>query len=356
MALQLWEIHDFTGSNSSGSECLGVIDGEAVGLAGLSSGSFATSTGAFSWTPSGGLVNLIPSQTQARATAISSDGSTICGYYDLSAQVAWFKNSSGLTTLSSGTNRLRAFGLSSNGSVIVGDSIPSGAGTTVAFRWTSGGGVVSLGGLATANISTATGVSGDGSTVCGTSTNSTTGFSNGAEFLAWVWTASGGMVQLALLGPSDGSAAQGISQDGSTIVGLDYTFGGFADPVPVYWDASTGAITQIGSYSLANNQGSYAVNSNGSVIVGGDFLAGFQTENAAFIWTPSAGLQSLSSYCTSGGINMTGITLYRASAISADGQWIAGQGIFPDSPASEFNGFVIGPASASPFLFQFASS
>jgi probable HAF family extracellular repeat protein len=61
-----------------------------------------------------------------------------------------------------------------------------------------------------------------------------------------------------------GSIAQGIN-DAGTAVGYSWTAGNGAEH-PVYWDATTGAITNMGTLSGGNYGAAYAINSNGLIV------------------------------------------------------------------------------------------
>jgi probable HAF family extracellular repeat protein len=103
-----------------------------------------------------------------------------------------------------------AFGISSDGSVIVGYS---GISTNVkAFRWTSGGGMESLGALPGGD-SIAYGVSANGSVIVGRSTST-----DGTR--AFRWTAASGMESLGTLPGGVFSEALDVSADGNVIVGF----------------------------------------------------------------------------------------------------------------------------------------
>ena len=95
---------------------------------------------------------------------------------------------------------LRRF--SGDGSVVVGDSMLS---MSQAFRWTASGGMVGLGFLPPSDdMSTASGVSADGSTVVGYSRY------DGSIYQAFRWTPSGGMVGLGFLPGASLSIASGF--------------------------------------------------------------------------------------------------------------------------------------------------
>ncbi len=130
----------------------------------------------------------------------------------------------GLGSLPGGDFNSIAKGVSADGSTVVGWSSSALGWRGEAFRWTSGGGMVGLGGLAGEDFrfrSSVEGVSADGSTVVGQSISAT-----GHE--AYIWDAANGMQSLKdMLESNYGldltgwwlKEAHGISDDGLTIVG-----------------------------------------------------------------------------------------------------------------------------------------
>jgi probable HAF family extracellular repeat protein len=168
-----------------------------------------------------------PANASSRATTISSDGSTIVGFYEDPTQgfrrpVRWI---SGSTDLFLGDAMAgEAIAVSSDGSQIVGQAADS-TGNPRAFYYTNAEGLVSLGVLSgnSSDQSVATGVS-DNGIVIGASINI---FSWTSQ--PFVWTAKIGLrpMQAALLRngaiiPSGLTITNvlAISADGSTIVGL----------------------------------------------------------------------------------------------------------------------------------------
>jgi probable HAF family extracellular repeat protein len=127
-------------------------------------------------------------------------------------------------------------------------------------------------------FSEANGVSADGSVVVGYS-NGGNGF-NGNLIEAFRWTQAGGMVGLGVLSGGIASYANGVSADGSVVVGYSAT------------DPFTGA--------------------------------------EAFIWNSAQGMRSLQQVLTNDyGLDLTGWSLNRANAISADGLTVVGFGTNP---------------------------
>jgi probable HAF family extracellular repeat protein len=178
------------------------------------------------------------------------------------------------------------------------------------------------------NLSSAQGVSGDGSVVCGYSNSS-------AGDQAFRWTLSGGLVGLGdLPGGGSSSNARAISADGTTIVGDSSGANGghafrWTEPI-----GHGGGMQDLGdlpggdNFSIANG-----VNADGSVVVGHSSSAGSGTLSAeAFRWTdPAAGGSGIAALG-----DIPGSILFSVgTACSADGAKVAGYGTSPASgPAS----------------------
>jgi probable HAF family extracellular repeat protein len=193
----------------------------------------------------------------------------------------------------SGGSYSQAFDVSNDGSVVVGRS------NSQAFRWTEATGMIGLGFLPSGGTeSIAIGVSGDGNTVVGRNQNN----SAGVHIDAFRWTSPTGMQTLGSLGTRSAAEAWDASFDGSTIVGFtrEIALPGFGGPA-FRWNALDGIVELGLSQGIARS-----VSNDGSTIAG-------QSDGFAFRWTASGGLVNI----ISGG----------ASAMSADGSYIAGYGI-----------------------------
>lgn len=171
------------------------------------------------------LGDLTGGATQAEATAISADGSTIVGWGTGSTTgVTAFRAAGGaamtsLGDLTGGRVFSEALAVSADGSVVVGRSESTNG--LEAFRWTSAG-MAALGDLPGGPFqSTATGVSGDGQIVVGIGASE-------ADNEVFVWDAARGMRSLASLCSAAGLPVSGyrftycrpvISEDGDSIAG-----------------------------------------------------------------------------------------------------------------------------------------
>ena len=282
---------------------------------------------AFRWTIDDGMVDF--GSLNSVANGVSSDGSIIVGNSDLEA-FRWTIDD-GIVGLGflyvPGHDSFLSFAndVSSDGSTVVGNSnsTPVGGGIqrVEAFRWTANDGMIGLGDLPGGGFfSRANGVSSDGSVVVGVSESSQSG-SSGEAFR---WTADDGMIGLGSLYGPYSSRAVAASSDGSVIVG-DSSFPTGREAFR--WTADDG---MIGLGDLPGGEfASIAqdISSDSSVIVGHSRSSlGIE----AFIWDSVNGMQRLSDILTAGGLDLTGWDLEVAQAVSADGKIIAGYGDGPN--------------------------
>jgi hypothetical protein len=144
--------------------------------------------------------------------------------------------------------------------------------------------------------------------------------------------------------PADASAAYAVDPTGTTVVGQATTNGaGDNDPssgTAFQWTQATGMVN-LGSLPNLPISIATAVSDNGVVVGYAD--AGFalnpsrylaeplDTTARAFRWSQATGMQDLNVVAANAGINMTGITLLSAFAVTPDGTKIGGAAIFPDT-------------------------
>jgi len=125
-------------------------------------------------------------------------------------------------------------------------------------------------------------ISGDGSTVVGTSVAA------GGNGHAFVWTAAGGMTDIGALFPGGNAIAEGVDNAGDVVVGFSTVSGG-------YWQAfrwtKAGGMVDIGAIGTGTYSFASAVSADGSVVVGGAYTS--TTIDRAFRWTQSGGMQNL---------------------------------------------------------------
>ena len=201
--------------------------------------------------------------------------------------------------------------VSADGSVIVGHSDSST--NRQPFRWTQTGGMMSL---SQGTIGSASAVTADGQVVVG--------YVEATSPQAFRWTPSSGLTVLGdLVGGTTFSSAAGVSADGSVVVGT----GNSANGTEAFrWTASNGfeGLGDLagGTFSSRAN----AVSADGSIVVGRSVTFASSSESA-FIWDNVHGMRSLRDVLQLDyGLNVTGWSLREATAISADGMTIVGNG------------------------------
>ncbi len=322
--------------------------------------------------------------------ALSGDGGTLAGTDPSSVAFIWTAPSGrSLIGVPSGATTSSAFAISADGSVVAGDDTTASG--TRAFRWTRAGGFADLGALNPAapfGATLANGISGDGSTIVGSSTSTTTAAS-GAPNLAshpFIWTAATGLIDLTP-GSTENGTATAISRNGLVVVGTESPTGLHPSALPIAtafrWTAA-GGMTSLNGLTAASAT-SYAqpasVNADGSAIAGnataasgsqhavlwnaagtpqdlgtlggasssalgvsgdGSVVVGTaQTGSGAqraFRWT-SAGMLDLNQALMRSGVSLGGIALQSATSVSVNGQFIAATGTEPGDSA--IHGFLV---------------
>ena len=280
---------------------------------------------AVKWTASGGL-ELLSENPEAisgsSANDVSANGSVIIGTMFTPDHEAfrWTEAGGmvGLGDLPGGIDYSLASGVSADGQVIVGTT---SSGIVEAFRWTQAEGMKGLGNLGFYPYSTASAVSSDGMVIVGYSYSA-----SGRE--AFRWTALEGMKPLGDLsgGPFD-SIANAVSADGSVVVGQSLVGPNWQ---AFRWTQSEGMVS-IGTLPGGGDAGANGVSGDGSLIVGMvHFCCPGQDE--WFIWDSANGMRNLKDVLMNDGIDITGWKPNQAPGIfiSADGRTIMGRGVNPD--------------------------
>lgn len=194
----------------------------------------------------------------------------------------------------------------------VSDDASAAAGTSSgssgrrAVRWLESSGLEDLGTLPNTAISSAQGISGDGSTVVGHC------ISSDGNTTAFLWTDTGGMVGLASPVTGESSWATATSYNGSVVVG---SIGDLAidDRRAARWSAELGW-HDLGYLPDATNSLATAVSHDGSVVVGQSGTSVSVT--SAFRWTEATGMIALP--------RPAGHVYTVATAVSADGLTVVG--------------------------------
>lgn len=304
---------------------------------------------AFRWTPLGGiefLGDLPGGPVNGQARGLSADGSVVVGTGVTAAGFQAFRWTAatgmvGLGTISGSTSS-QGMAVSASGDVVVG------SGGFEASRWTSSTGMVGLGQLPGGVEGQANAISADGTMIAGES-------GSGLGRYPFLWTVATGLVSLgAVPGQCPNSFANGISADGSTVVGRIYC----ANTEAYVWRAGTGMVA-IGDLpgGLFSSE-ARAASGDGSVVVGTGLT---NSGSEAFIWTAGDGMRRLLDVLVErGATGLDGWILQDARAISADGQWIAGRayGQIPGEDQATSHAFLanMAPVPVPAGLWLFASA
>jgi probable HAF family extracellular repeat protein len=203
----------------------------------------------FVWTAASGMQELsnVPG-SDAKATDISPDGTTIVGLFYVDAEGGWhaFQWKAGVVTdlgFLPGGRDSKGQAVCALGGAVVGSTVDS-AGIQKAFRWQNGT-MQDLGGLSRNNLAYAEGCSENGNIVIGTSMDSK------GNQLATRWDTTRAR-SLGTLG-GNSSEAHATSRDGSIVVGgagLPFV-NGISEYSAFRWTSATGKIEQL-SKTLQN--------------------------------------------------------------------------------------------------------
>lgn len=214
-----------------------------------------------------------------------------------------------------------------DGGVVVGRSDPDGAVHVRAVRWTAAGGTEIIPTPPFNPDYSPTRVSADGRTVVGIGSS---GFS-----FAWRWTQAGGTEALQPFGQL--STVLDMSPDGAAIVG------GTQNPTDCGWIMTTGGTVFIPNPIGARGGRAQGVSDDGSVVVG-------TTAQGAYIWDAVNGSRYISDVLQSYGISVGAFRLTEALEISGDGMTIIGRGLHPGGQDQAWVFTLPAPSSAMVLL------
>jgi uncharacterized membrane protein len=242
-----------------------------------------------------------------------------------------------------------AVAASADGSVITGQSaLVPGSSNQHPFRWTRPGGMVDLGLPAGAITGGATGISSDGSAICGSAiwTGGSAGFrwtpagmqsfgthlnamaisADGAVIVCRVpsagalWTPSAGLQPLPVPPGWSQAAPSWISGDGLTVYGAATEPGGLT--AAAYRWTAAGGYQFLPSHGTPQVSGAERASADGSLILG-------YSDLEQIVWTPR-GTQPALEYLQSRGATTTGWTALRIRDFTPDARTFVGNGVGPD--------------------------
>jgi uncharacterized membrane protein len=204
-----------------------------------------------------------------------------------------------------------ASGLSYDGSMAAGTNFAE------YFVWTADGGIVGIGGQVAGNgVGGQAKMSDDGMRVSGTDLSPASGLFEMSYYdvAKGGWTHLGGIGAVCTTGagPDETSSGWGISNDGSSVVGLGWFE--FCGPAHgIQWFESSGMTNDLGSTVVDRSSRANAANMDGSVVVGWqDDISGFRQ---AAVW--DGGVQSVIT-------TMSGDPVSEATDVDASGDWVVG--------------------------------
>jgi probable HAF family extracellular repeat protein len=264
-------------------------------------------SGLFIWSSGGGVVPL-GEVNQGGSPDISNDGTVVsatierAGFDEAGRYDAAWRALGGLGS-SSGSSISTAYGVSGDGGTVVGLAWIS-AGTAHAFRWTSATGVVDLG--SSGGSSRANGVNGDGSVIVGWDADPMTGVRRAAR---WVNGA------LTVDTPMDVAEHYNVSADGTVAVGV-------IGKNAMRWDSARGPqdLGQLPGTGIFGSAIAQDVSDDGQIVVGTNLYdIGPFAARDPILWTPALGLTNLETWLVAQGVNLQGLDLRGAVAITGDG-------------------------------------
>ncbi|MEQ9095277.1 MAG: GC-type dockerin domain-anchored protein [Phycisphaerales bacterium] len=217
--------------------------------------------------------------------------------------------------------------ISGDGRHVVGLGWTSlGTADTHVMKWTEGVGVIDIGTMADGQSARANGVSHDGEVIVGWQ-DAPDGFRQGSVWIDGVQTLITDDMGTQL------SEAMDVSDDGVWAFGI--AFGGLFDPTDTWrFNTSTGELQTIPRLAVGadSRMAAAAVNHDGSLAGGGTWGFGSPASfGRGFVWQEGVGTTSVADFLDSKGVSYpAGYTFAFVSAISPDGNWMAGWG-YPDT-------------------------
>lgn len=240
----------------------------------------------FRWTSQTGIQMLQPyaGDIWSQAYEVSADGNTIVGATKLtissSRGVRWTTLSNPqLITDGQGAPLQVVNGVSGDGSAVIGSTVQHG-------YLANADGVLILPGLSSGHDTKPYGISNDGLTVAGYSTNSSN------QMRAVRWTQAGGTQDLGVLPGFTNSWALDVSGDGSTVVGRLEGSGDSSSVRAFRWN-SQGGLQNLGKLPAYSYTQPTSTSVDGEIVVG---IAADPIQNRAWIWTPQSGMQDLTDF------------------------------------------------------------
>ena len=274
-------------------------------------------------------LEVIPNSSDSLAYTISDYGTTIAGYCQInSRQIATIWNADG-SLVSIGeqlgpTAKSVFYAMSPDGTYLTGSWTDPDLGTGGMFRWSNELGFE----LVTPTIGSGIGkgISSDGMSIIYTA-------SVQGHQRPFLWNDTAGSIALGVLTGGNFGYAEGISDDGRTVVGgSGFAIAGQSDwQSPFLWTADNGMIDLGRLESNHDIAVAYSCNRNGTLIGGTSGIDESRTFDA-FLWTREHGMLNLRDHLTSQGVDVSGWEFESVIAVSGDGSSAAGSGVYNGQP------------------------
>lgn len=337
------------------SDCRGISADGQTAVGGSAINNALSSEGAFAWRRGLGLSylgDLEGGAEQSGAQAISPDGSVAVGYGSPATAgtvaVLYDLLTGGMTNLGDlpGDSQAGiAYAVSNKGRVVVGKGKMTNGRT--GFRWTAETGMqplTPLGKFNNAAISTARGVSADGSIVVGEST-----VSDG--WAAVVWREDGSVQTLPRHRTGENfTKAYAVSDNGRFVggygSGFDENNNSFQDPV--LWDLITGDTLRLGDDSDPYIGGQVNdITDDGNIAIGSGLTIPLQSQHD-FIWFRDRGLVTAKDYFKELGFDLDASPWGQVhfTSITPDGRYVTGWAYNPDGFTEGFVARIPAPPAA----------
>jgi probable HAF family extracellular repeat protein len=280
----------------------------------------ASGNQAFRWTEADGMqpLGFLSGGSYSRAMGVSTDGLIVVGTadsskYPLGETFRWTKESGRMEPLGvlDRATMSYAYGVSGDGSVVVGMSDTPGT-VWQAFKWSLADKVMKpLGFLPGGGVSGAFDVNSNGSMIVGTSTKM-----SGAQAARW---SSNIITPVPVAAPI--SQAFGVAEDGSIVVG----WGGASTMPPAQgnfafrWTESDNKTVNLGTLMGADYSVANGLSADGSVVVGTSG-GGEHPHGQAFHWTTSTPMKSIKEILLALGVDIQDWDLQSATKVRVKGQ------------------------------------
>jgi hypothetical protein len=286
-----------------------LADGNTVVGSNLDSGG-ATSQ-AFSWTPQTGRVDYsVNGDPLNFMTSISGDGVYLGGSY-----VRYRVSDGHVDTIPNPGNYFNRTvkGISGDGSKIMGTATNSRGLGAVTYTWTPQSGTVYLpqSGRFVTGQQTAAGMSRDGSTIVGT-------FLEGSTSRGFVYREGRGYIVPRQVSGIESSSISCVNADGrvyaSSNGGSDGSCTRWLDDVPALLPSLNGYL--MGPESISND---------GNVVVGPMYDPMTFAQTRSFVWTPTTGTMFVEDYLRMNGISISANAIVEQLLVSGDGNSFSGR-------------------------------